>query len=313
MKTWILRVFIVAGVCWGFKELSSFCHQQTGGFTILGISSHRPFNAMWETNPLSNSATQEVKLALNQKYSYLFSGGQAVVFASEDGQYVIKFFDQSRLQPRFLARHLPRQFFDEKKLAKKLWKRENKLDRDFSSYKLAFDELKDETGLLLVHLNPTNWIQKKLTLVDKIHIEHQIDLDGFEFILQKRAELVYPRLERLVKAGDEDGAKEALCSILQLFVTRCQKGIDDSDPDLDKNFGFIGSQAVQIDTGRFTKHTMCSRYHQRNSPLETVVVRAPVIKESFKKWLVELDPKLLSYFETEYQQLCAHQAFTPQL
>lgn len=296
----------------GFKALSSFCHRQTGGFTLLGISSERPFNPLWEANPLSDRETQEVISALNQKYHYLFSGGQAVVFASEDGKYVIKFFDQSRLQPRFLARHLPPQFFNQKKLAKKVWKRQNKLDRDFSSYKLAFNELKDETGLVLVHLNPTDWIERKLTLVDKIHIEHQIDLDAFEFILQKRAELVYPRLERLVKEGAQDGAKEALSSILQLFAARCQKGIDDSDPDLDKNFGFIGSQAVQIDTGRFTKHTLCNRYSERNAPIHAVQVKPPVIKESFKKWLSDLDPDLLSYFEAQYEQLCAAQAFSPQ-
>ncbi len=299
---WIIRLICVLALCASYRALSSFCKEQTGGFTIANISSNLPFHPEWEMPPLTPDETGEVHAALGQKYHYLFSGGQAVVFMSEDQQYVIKFFDQSRFKPRFLVRYLPNFCFNAKKLAKRQWKRSNKMQRDFNSYKIAMEELKQETGLMYVHLNQTASVLKPFTLVDQLNIAHEIDLNRFEFVLQKRADLVYPHLESLCARGEKLAAKEALQSLLELFTTRCAKGIEDSIPDLDKNFGFIGTKAVQIDTGRFTKQHLVSRYRDRRKAAlqEPLEVKYPLIKDSFKAWLGNLDPELLEYFEAEY-------------
>ena len=118
---------------------------------------------------------------------------------------------------------VPSLWFERGRRAKKIWKKEYKLQRDFESYRMAFDELKEETGLVLVHLNPTDWIGKEIMISDKSNVKHAIALDRFNFILQRRADLVYPTIDRLVGEGNIDGAKQALSSILDLFVSRCQK------------------------------------------------------------------------------------------
>lgn len=301
---WLVRVGVLLLLCATYSLVRSFCYQQTGGWTMAGIRSHTPFHPEWEVSPLTVVERQEVKDALDQPYHYLASGGQAIVFLSADQRYVIKFFDQKRFQLRFLARYFPDGCFNAKKLARMRWKRSNKKQRDFTSYQLAFEELKHETGLLYVHLNPTEWLIRPFTLVDRLAIAHQMDLNQCAFVLQKRAELVYPYLERLIACGEKQQAKEALLSLLELFARRCDKEIDDSPPDLDKNFGFIDHQAVQIDAGRFTKTPLIRRYRDRNQPLgkEPLQVQFPVIKPSFLLWLEKLDPELLEYFEMHYQQ-----------
>ncbi len=277
---------LCASVC-VYKTLSSFCADQTDGFTILGISSNRPLNPRWEVHALTQEEQSACDAALHQEYYYLARGGQAFVFISADGRYIVKFFNQKVFALPFPWNFIPHTWIHDQRRIKKAWKRQNKLERDFSSYTIAFDALKRETGLVCVHLNHTRCGHPLLRIYDKLHIAHSIDLDRMEFIVQKRAELVYPHIETLMAQGKEQEAKAALSSIVRLFVTRCQKGIGDSDPDLDKNFGFIGEAAVQIDAGRFA--------------YVDDAVAPPVIKDSFKVWLSRY-PSLLSHFEQEFKK-----------
>ena len=129
---------------------------------------------------------------LDQPFDYLARGAQAYVFASRDGKTVIKFFRVYHLMPPLwmtcLNFPLPLQPY---KIAKMIRKREG-LKRDFQSYKIAFEELKEETGVLYVHLNKSDDLKKKLIIHDKIGIAHEVDLDRMEFIVQKKSLLVLP-------------------------------------------------------------------------------------------------------------------------
>src|SRR5579871_1274024 len=71
-----------------------FCLQKTDRFMISKITSNRPYDPLFEVTGQSGEAESEVRRALSQKYTYLAAGGQAFVFLSEDGNYVIKFFKQ---------------------------------------------------------------------------------------------------------------------------------------------------------------------------------------------------------------------------
>lgn len=306
-------ICLVLGLAWAYKTVSVFCEAKTDGFTVLGVSSHRDPNPAWDVHPLSDAERHELDQALNQKYRYLARGNQAFAFLSEDGRFVLKFFKQKLFQPPFLLKAIPTRLLQEGRSAKKVWKKGYKLQRDFESYRLAFDELKEETGLVLVHLNRSEWIQKRVAIVDKLNIEHQIDLDRFDFIIQKRADLVYPTIDKLMAEGNANRAKEALSSILKMFVSRCQKGIDDSDPDLDKNFGFIDGKAIQIDIGRFTRYPQKVKFHERHllNLREPQEVKPPLIKDSFKSWLSSNYPALFEHFDSEYRTLCEEGAFSP--
>ncbi|MGD0664716.1 MAG: hypothetical protein ABSA17_03170 [Rhabdochlamydiaceae bacterium] len=218
---WVLRLVIFT-LC--FFAAARFCKKQTGSFTIARITSDLPYHPEWDAAP---SNEEEIKRILSQPYRFLGKGAQSFVFASEDGTTVIKFFRHHHL------------------------KKNSKLAKDFGSYKLAYDLLRNETGLLYLHLNKTNHLHQTLDLVDKIGIHHPIDLDKYEFLVQKRAKLSYVALEEWIQEGKIEQAKQALTSLVQLLAKRTSMGIYDKDPDLNTNFGFIGLESIQFDIGRF--------------------------------------------------------------
>lgn len=304
-----IRLALFALLCFALPKVASFCKKQTDDFTILSISSQRASNQE-QLHALSQKNQEEIAQALSQKYHYFVSGGQAFVFFSDDGKYVLKFFRQSLFGPPSWLPSWMQKFYPEKKLAK----RKDKLSRDFASYKLAFDELKEETALVLVHLDKTPFTDKKITLIDNLKIAHTIDLNQFDFILQKKAELVYPTIDRLMHNNDTPGAKKALDNLLGLLSIRCKKGIADSIPDLDKNFAYLDGNAVQIDIGRFCKDPSLLppdlAPHKKSRKLAAASkVDVPIIKDNFKEWLGKY-PELLEHFDSTYQKMVQENAFS---
>jgi hypothetical protein len=175
---------------------------------------------------------------------------------------------------------------------KKIWKREDKFMRDFTSYKVAFDELLEETEIVCVHLNKTKCWNQKLKLIDRLNIEHLVDVDSLDFVIQKRAELVYERIARLMQEGKKAEAKNAVSEVVNLIVRRCQKGFRDRDPSIQSNCGFVGEKAIKIDVGRFVRQEEM----KKSGAIEKDLLQ---ITHPFKTWLSEIDPELSSHLENE--------------
>lgn len=256
--------------------VARFCKIQTDGFTLLRISSTLSYNPLWETAPPSELEILQLKKIVSQPYSYLAKGAQSYVFASQDGKYVIKFFRQHHLRAPFWQKALP---FDRAK--KSVQKKESKLTKDFASYLLAYRHLPQETGLIFLHLNKTSHLNLNLDLVDKLGIHHTLPLDQYEFLIQKRATLVYPALEQMMAQKQPEQAKKALSSLVHLLALRMQSGIFDKDPDLNTNFGFIGTEAIQIDFGRYKA---AAPYLDKPAILR--------ITDHLHQWLMEKFPEL---------------------
>jgi hypothetical protein len=220
-----------------------------------------------------------------QPFTYMGCGAQAYVFFSEDGTSVLKLFKKKRFEVPLWIRLLPPVPYKAKKIASK----RGNLIRDFTSYQIAYDELREETGLICVHLDKTP-LQSTITLIDGDKKQHTIQLGDYAFILQKKGELVYPVLEQYVKQGNIAAAKESLTALVHLLKERCDKGVADRDPTFSKNYAFLSSlghqKAVEIDIGRFS-----------HDP-----VKAPNIPRDFKEWLEGLSPELHSHFEVAYQE-----------
>lgn len=259
---WVVKVVIFV-LC--FYGMARFCKKQTGSFTIARISSKLSYHPQWDVGP---GDEDEVKKILSQPFHFLGKGAQSFVFASEDGQTVIKFFRHHHL------------------------KKNSKLAKDFGSYKLAYDLLRDETGLLYLHLNKTEHLNQTLDLVDKIGIHHPINLDNFEFLVQRRATLSYVALENWIRAGKIDEAKQALTGLVQLLSARSSKGLLDKDPDLNTNFGFIGVKPIQFDIGRFKKREAAA------DPTE--IVR---ITDNLHQWLMARSPELDEHLKKELEKV----------
>src|SRR3569832_1407459 len=89
---WIIKLALFI-LC--FYGVAKFCKKQTGSFTIARITSDLKFHPEWEVN---NTQEKEAQKALAQPYRFLGKGAQSFVFASEDGQWVIKFFRHHHLK-----------------------------------------------------------------------------------------------------------------------------------------------------------------------------------------------------------------------
>ncbi len=270
-----------------------FCYKKTDGFALYKVLSSLAYNPAWDVGPQDPPALSKI---FDQPFHYLAKGAQSYVFVSEDGETVIKFFRIYHLQPPLwltsLAFPLPLQPF---KLSKMIAKAEE-LDKDFQSYKIAYEEMKEETGLLYLHLNKTSHLKKTLTLYDKIGVVYHLDLDQMEFLVQRRATLVYPAIDALAKTEGTEAAKEAITSLVNLLMQRCKKGIFDKDPDLNTNFGFIGKTPLQIDIGRYRLATA----RQDPAIYRDEIVR---ITDNFRQWLDQSYPPLSEHLLEEINKI----------
>ena len=246
----LLRLALLICACYG---VTLFCLKQTDGFSILRITAELPTSTDWKDTPLAEEQRREVEQALKQTYRYLGSGGQCFAFVSEDERYVLKLF----LTPfHLLSAHslqtLP--IFPAKKRQAKTERALAKLRRDFTSYQIASEELRQETGVLYVHLDKSaSFFTERLRLIDKLGIAHEIDLASHFFALQRKATLLYTHLEKLIEDGHLQEAKEAMRALIALCVARDRKGIADRDLKIKRNCGFIENRPLFIDIGRFER------------------------------------------------------------
>ncbi len=161
---------------------------------------------------------------LAQKFYLRDQGGQSYVFTSADNKYVLKFFkDMPRPWVIFPG-------YQQKKLGK--------LKRTLKGYDLAYHRLREETGLLSLHLSPTTSPLPAI-LIDRLNIEHTVDLSSVYFILQKKAGPLPKHLD--------------LLQVRKLLEKRSSAHIADHDPRLHLNLGWLEDHPVFIDPGRFVE------------------------------------------------------------
>lgn len=270
-----------------FKKNESFCFRN--------MCANLPFQSEWTIDPARLPSESETACIFRQSFRYLNKGHQSYVFESEDHNYVIKFY---RLPSHLRALPwLNRPFayhFNSKRQKTKNYNLE-KLDITFKSYKLAFEELKKESGLVYVHLNKTANLKRKLKIVDKLGIEYAVDLDTTPFAIQRKAQLIFPTLEHLIQQNDLETAKKIILNVIEMIISRSQKGIVDEDSILEKNYGLIGTHAIHIDFGRFAKKKKLqkSRLFIQQETLKTT--------ESLKNWLADHHEELFQFYQNAIQ------------
>lgn len=246
-----IRTFgFIAAFVLGSIAIERLCHRATDGFLISNVQHALPYHQEWET---TDGASPSI---LAQRFHYMGKGAQTFVLASEDGKYVLKFFKFHRLK-------------------------ESELNPLFQGYKLAFEEAKEESGLLFVHLNPSSHLKQKLEIIDRLGIVHKIDADTTHFVLQKRAELVIPTLKKLHREKNLRAAQQALASLLELSKKLEKRELYDHDAHLSKNYGFIGDSPILLDCGNLSK----------TGPGHTMKAGA------LRSWLGEAWPELSRWFE----------------
>lgn len=296
MKKLAFRLFILSLVIVSLYGLGRLYYHVTGGFMVSNITSDFPFQPQWETRSLSMNEQQEVNKALDQSYHYLGKGCQSYVFASDDGKYVIKFFkyQRYRLQP-WLA-YFPPLPAIVKYRQEKMEKKWNKLDGFVKSWKIVFENLKDETGLVFVHLNKTDNLQRQMTLYDKIGQKHEVNLDQMEFCVQCRADMLCDTLLEYKERGELEESKQLIHQLLNMILSEYARGLADNDHALMQNTGVAQGKPIHIDVGQFVFNEDVKQPKVFHQELFTKTYK-------FKMWLRENDPELGDYLEQELRQI----------
>jgi len=239
---------------------------------------------------------EELPKTLSRPFFYLDQGSQMYAFKSEDGEYVLKLIKQHRLAFfKIPSSHLLASFLQEIQREKEEEKLNKRL-RLYESCKIAWNELRNECGLVYLGICPKHNIPIPLTLYDKLGRKHTLLLDSTEFILQKKGELIAPTLNKLISKGDIEGAKKRLDQLFSLLLLRCQKGIFDSDAFISKNAGFIEDRAIYLDLGGFSKNG-------RMQNPRIYILEIEKISSKLRLWLNGQNQELANYSTDLINQL----------
>ncbi len=270
-----------------FKRNSSFC--------LHFLYSCLPANPDWDLPMPTADETLFLDQILEQKFHYFAKGSRCFGFISDDQKYVIKFHrypSHLRSFPQFT--HFFSYRFNPRRKKIKQYNLQQ-IHANFESYKNSYLNLKEEAGIILLHINRTNHLHKTISLIDKTQVEHKVCLDDVTFILQKRADLIYPTLDKLNSEKKYDEAKQAIFHLIQLISKSCQKGYIDKDPVIKRNYGLLKDRAIHIDVGDLIKN-------ENISVRENYIPYVKEMTESFRKQLESNYPELLPYY---YQAILA--------
>lgn len=272
-------VIFLAGKSW---------HLAKDGFSISRIQPQEILNI----SPLPfEEISQETSCLFDQNFYYLGRGHQCYAFVSEDGSYVLKFPRLDHFTIPFWRRAL--QGFGLKASNEKLQlEKKGRFAFLMNSFLIAKEELKEETGIIYLHLNKTGHLKKRVKIFDTIGRGYEIVLDHTSFILQKKSPLIWPIFLENLKKREKEKAKEILKAFLDVIITRAKKGIFNKDPSFLKNFGYDKGKAIQIDIGSFYKREEPNLFE---ASLQDTLYHVRV-------YLSEKDPELLLWLETEVEK-----------
>jgi len=175
----------------------------------------------------------EALAILTQPFFYLDSGKQSFAFVSGDGQYVLKFFDRSRL----------RQWSDHT-LA------HARMEQAVHGYVTAALYDSDHVGLLYLHATSRGHNLPTIPLTDRFGWTHRIDLNAVPFILQKKAVPTRLVISAYLDRGEGVAAQRALDALMAMYADEHTRGVYDTDRNLLYNTGFVGEVPMRIDAGR---------------------------------------------------------------
>lgn len=132
-----------------------------------------------------------------------------------------------------------------------------------------------------MHLTKVPHFSCRLLLIDQHGKAHFINPNKAEFLIQKRADIGFSYLDRVLSEAKVEEAAIAIDSLFSLIATRCALGIIDDDCQVWKNFGFRKGKAIEVDIGEF-------RY---GSPDEIVIHQEiGTISNQISEWMAEHYP-----------------------
>ena len=292
-KKFCKQLFKLSLYILGFMLAKSFSESKTNGFTFTRIDRDITYDPVLETP----SDFKEKEAVFSQPFYFLDRGGQSYVFISQDQTLILKFFKKHYNIPdpliQFIDSLLPQSLKTYR--FQFLKTRKEKFYPLFESCKLAHTYLKEETGLLYVHLNPTTDLPP-LQVIDCLGIKHFVNANTTSFLIQKRADLIFSHIEEKLAAHDLNGAKHLIHNMIEYIKRRSQQGIGDKDNGLKRNYGYIGDKAVSLDLGSFVFD---------DSLKDPAACEAEVERKTrhLAQWISGSHPELEPYFKEELSKV----------
>ena len=240
-------------------SLPALLSQFTRGFRVAKLHLDFPRQPEWETGP--NPAIGPI---LQQSFTFIGNGSQCYVFESADGKYVVKLFRFDRASIDVV--------------------------RLFDACKMAYDRLRDETGIVHIHLNPAPEGLPTLHCKDALGRCHRLCLDNYRFVIQKKGESFQTAL--LAARQDPLRMQKRLDQFIDLLQARVAQGILNSDPNLSRNFGFLEDRAIELDFGSY-----------RYSPGLDRSAEIRRYSGKLRSWLAKNAPEWVSYLDQRIEAL----------
>ncbi len=268
-------------------------NQVTDGFSVRQMTSSLPPYPQYEVS-LPEETKEDLQSSLSQPFHYIGKGCQFYAFESEDKQYVLKFLKHKHLRPHLWLNKLPMPAALRAISDAKIERRSQRTENLFSSCKLAFEQMSEETGLLFVHLNRTPALESEVVLIDKLGVKHRIRLDRHEYIVQKRAITVK---EAFTHIETEDELRARIEQLIALVLARCEKGIADRDRSFVQNVAFSVDEprAIFIDTGQFYLNPDMCQEEAKRADLKKRL-------DNLRYWTERNFPDFLPVVDEYYQQ-----------
>jgi hypothetical protein len=283
MKHRVIRFLLTFSLTVISLSFPSYYRLWAKPYRITKSNMQMPFHPEWEIS-VSEEKKERIASILSQQFTYLGKGVQSYAFLSADGEFVLKLF---RLEHCKLRQGQSVRDFLRKKFEKKVRLIEepfSKATNIFKASKATFDHMQEETGLLLVHLNPRKSDWPLLKIKDYLGFTHIIDPATTRFVLQKKAVKMFPALS---KALQED--REAFYRMIRSFSSLLQcfekYGIGVEDSKMPSNFGFLGEKAVQID------------FASNSGRPEDVPHQMAIFRNKLRCWLQKKAPDALQFLE----------------
>lgn len=276
----IIALMLISLVLYGAGRLY---FQLTAGFTEGNITTDIAKEPDWGISP-----SEDLGGILNQPYTYLGKGCQSYVFKSADGAYVIKFLKFQRFRPQWyldLFSFIPAV---EKVRETKAESKRKKLNDLLTSWKIAYEDLRPETGLVYLHLNETQELPSSLILYDKMGFEHKIDPNKTLFLVQNTADMLCCTLRKKMGVGDVEGAKIIISRLMAMLISEYKRGFGDNDHALMQNTGVRDDYPLHIDVGQFSQEARFKDPEVYHKELFSKTYK-------FRIWLSKHFPELEAY------------------
>ncbi len=272
----------------------------TDDFRLANIRHSLPYQAAWAIPQPTPSEELLIQSILSQKFTYLAKGAQSYVFVSADGHYVLKFFKFKHLRPSWFFENAAAIGLFKDYHAKLSARKERKLWGVFRAYKLAYDQDRQESGLLFIQLNTESNPHHMVTLRDKIGIERTLDLQNISFILQQRGETLRTVLDALLQHDDIAMAQERVGQLLDLYASEYSKGMYDHDHGVMRNVGFVDNQPIHLDVGKLS---VDEGMRQKSRAKEDVLLVADKIREWMNRHYPQYAVSMSAYIDNKIHQL----------